>query len=178
MPLRLLHDEVKPMTLTKLRVALNLLKNAQIIGLEGEDYRLLKREVSAEALAEVAHEYAERGERDHKILERMVFYAQTGFCRWKVMLEYFGKASHARGCGMCDNCLNPPSRQLSPLPARRSERMPPQPSARFAFKGGEVVTVRKFGEGRVVSVAGDRVTIAFPNSEIKAFMGEYVKAAG
>jgi ATP-dependent DNA helicase RecQ len=60
---------------------------------------------------------------------------------------------------------------------KRDNPVPQQPSTRFAFKEGEAVTVRKFGEGRVVSVAGDRVTIVFPNSEVKTFMGQYVNAA-
>jgi ATP-dependent DNA helicase RecQ len=38
----------------------------------------------------------------------MVFYAQTGLCRWRVLLEYFDQEPPFEGehCGHCDNCLN------------------------------------------------------------------------
>ena len=39
------------------------------------------------------------------MLERMVFYGQTGHCRWKVLLENFGEAEGFGACGTCDNCI-------------------------------------------------------------------------
>jgi ATP-dependent DNA helicase RecQ len=55
----------------------------------------------------LAAEYEERADRDHESLERMVFYAQTGFCRWRVLLEYFDEPLPFEDdrCGACDNCL-------------------------------------------------------------------------
>ena len=46
--------------------------------------------------------YADRSEHDREKLERMVFYAQTGLCRWRVLLEYFGETYPAPNCGSCD----------------------------------------------------------------------------
>ena len=34
----------------------------------------------------------------------MVFYGQTGHCRWKVLLENFDEAERLSSCGSCDNC--------------------------------------------------------------------------
>ena len=48
---------------------------------------------------------AARAKRDREKLERMIFYAQTAFCRWKVLLEYFEGAEDFDRCGTCDNCL-------------------------------------------------------------------------
>jgi ATP-dependent DNA helicase RecQ len=39
------------------------------------------------------------------MLERMVFYGQTGRCRWKVLLDNFGAAEGFEPCGSCDNCV-------------------------------------------------------------------------
>lgn len=59
----------------------------------------------------VAADYVERAERDRAALERMVSYAQTGLCRWRVLLEHLGETPPFDGgrCGHCDNCLHPPA---------------------------------------------------------------------
>jgi ATP-dependent DNA helicase RecQ len=49
----------------------------------------------------------------------------------------------------------------------------PQPSVP-ALHVGSTVSVPRFGEGRVVSIAGDKITIAFPDSSTKTFLREYV----
>jgi ATP-dependent DNA helicase RecQ len=65
------------------------------------------RRPDAALLERLAAEYEVRADRDHESLERMVFYAQTGFCRWRVLLEYFDEPLPFEGdrCGGCDNCL-------------------------------------------------------------------------
>ena len=40
--------------------------------------------VDAALCDRLARQYEERADRDHESLERMVFYARTGFCRWRV----------------------------------------------------------------------------------------------
>jgi ATP-dependent DNA helicase RecQ len=37
--------------------------------------------------------------------------------------------------------------------------------------------VAKYGEGTVVSVAGDQVTIEFPDGETRSFVADYVESA-
>jgi ATP-dependent DNA helicase RecQ len=50
-----------------------------------------------------------RHELDREKLERMIGYAQSGFCRWKLLLDYFGDPVPGfERCGRCDNCLSPP----------------------------------------------------------------------
>ncbi|TFW14780.1 RecQ family ATP-dependent DNA helicase [Duganella callida] len=52
----------------------------------------------------------EKHELDREKLERMIGYAQSGFCRWKLLLDYFGDPVPGfEHCCRCDNCLNPPS---------------------------------------------------------------------
>jgi ATP-dependent DNA helicase RecQ len=51
----------------------------------------------------------EKHELDREKLERMIGYAQSGFCRWKLLLDYFGDPVPGfETCCRCDNCLSPP----------------------------------------------------------------------
>nr|WP_315256705.1 ATP-dependent DNA helicase RecQ [uncultured Duganella sp.] len=52
----------------------------------------------------------EKHELDREKLERMIGYAQSGFCRWKLLLDYFGDPVPGfEQCCRCDNCLSPPA---------------------------------------------------------------------
>jgi len=52
----------------------------------------------------------DKQELDREKLERMIGYAQSGFCRWKLLLDYFGDLQpDFERCGRCDNCLSPPA---------------------------------------------------------------------
>lgn len=45
-----------------------------------------------------------------QLLAETSAYAQTGACRRKVLLHYFGEEYDSDNCGTCDNCLHPPKR--------------------------------------------------------------------
>jgi ATP-dependent DNA helicase RecQ len=52
----------------------------------------------------------EKHELDREKLERMISYAQSGFCRWKLLLDYFGDPVPGfERCCRCDNCTSPPA---------------------------------------------------------------------
>ena len=136
----------------KLKVALKLLKDA---GYAKQDRGLAlspasTTDIDAEVLAELADEYGRKSEADREKLERMIFYAQTAFCRWKVLLEYFEEAEDFDRCGTCDNCLDPPELRLARKTTRPrwARRMV---AASAAFKTGDRVRVPRYGEGRVAS---------------------------
>jgi hypothetical protein len=48
-------------------------------------------------------------------------------------------------------------------------------STAIQFKGGERVSHHEFGDGLVVSVAGDTITVAFKKAGIKRLSAEYAK---
>ena len=124
------------------------------------------------AIERMAKGYVEKAERDHDALERMVFYAQTGFCRWRVLLDYFDEPMEGEHCGHCDNCLHPPAER--PV---RAEPISVPALHGSPFKAGDEVRVPRYGGGRVEQVAGDEVKVVFPDGAKRSFVAEFVQAA-
>jgi ATP-dependent DNA helicase RecQ len=92
--------------LTKLRVVLSVLEDRGLMtkGRSG-GCRLRAAAANDDGLAaRLAADYATRAESDKEKLERMVIYAQTSLCRWKVLLEYLGEPAAWEMCAVCDNC--------------------------------------------------------------------------
>ncbi|HEV2483766.1 MAG TPA: DNA helicase RecQ [Puia sp.] len=42
-----------------------------------------------------------------QLINEMVGFAETGVCRRKVLMSYFGEEYTTENCGVCDNCLHP-----------------------------------------------------------------------
>ncbi|MNM90364.1 hypothetical protein D3C81_1026230 [compost metagenome] len=111
----------------------------------------------------------------------MVAYAQSGLCRWKLLLDYFGDAGDFGRCCTCDNCLSPPALAMPmalddvPLPQLPAEQPVVPPAEQIAV--GSRVRVPRYQIGTVLSVAGDQVTIAFPENTTRVFMAEFVAPA-
>jgi len=176
-----LHQEFAYLSARRLRVALKLLEDGGIICRDAQPgYHLLKKEADATELHALLHIQLAKDKHDREALERMVFYAQTGFCRWKVLLEYFDEKTDWKHCGSCDNCVHPPKAALPVLPkqTRYSSKAPhfsAVPLRTPEFSSGTTVQVPKFGEGKVVAILGDKITVQFPNSEKRTFLHGYVK---
>jgi ATP-dependent DNA helicase RecQ len=160
----------------KLKVALKLIKDAGYLRQDRNfRYRLVRDDADPDALVALADEYGKKSESDREKLERMIFYAQTAFCRWKVLLEYFEEAEDFDRCGACDNCIDPPERRLAPKSRRPrwARRIPP--ARAVAFKQGDRVRVPRYGEGRVQSATAEQVEIVFPNGKKRQFLYAYVE---
>jgi ATP-dependent DNA helicase RecQ len=130
----------------------------------------------------MAEVYRQKQERDKEALEQMVSYAVSGFCRWKLLLDYFGdEVEGFEKCCRCDNCLNPPAAVLTEDIEIRDDEFDLEPEGETpagpAFDTGARVTVPKYGEGVVLSVAGDQVHIEFPDGEQRAFLADFVAPA-
>ena len=106
----------------------------------------------------------------------MVFYAQTGFCRWKVLLEHFGEGEGFDRCGRCDNCVSPPLRKLTPPKRRHLDRAPPRP--RTPYRPGDYAQVQRYGLGRVIAANASSVTLEFPDGTRRDFVPQFVRRAG
>ncbi|RZI42126.1 ATP-dependent DNA helicase RecQ [Herbaspirillum sp. HC18] len=169
-----LQEHLDQVSDSHLQVSLKLLKDGGLLEQDDNlDYRLKRLRVKNRELKELVDIYRDKSAHDHEALERIVFYAQTGFCRWKVLLEYFGEQVEWSHCGVCDNCRRPPEQALSPEHVR--EHAPSATPTKAPLRAGSAVRVPKYGEGLVVSCAGDKITIRFPDSRTKTFLASYVE---
>jgi ATP-dependent DNA helicase RecQ len=134
-----------------------------------------KRESNVEAMLE---QYRNRTRRDHEALERMIDYAQTGQCRWRNILAYFGEAAFDR-CGTCDNCVNPPRVDPLPEPVLQDGGSRPKgnnlPDTRRPFSKGDPVRVRRYGIGEVQFSTADQVAVVFSDGTVRTFLSKFVK---
>jgi ATP-dependent DNA helicase RecQ len=165
-----------------LKVCLKLLKDGKLLNQNRKlGYSLKAPSDKSPSYAQLAQIYVEKQERDKQALEQMVAYAQSGFCRWKLLLEYFGDAGDFQRCCTCDNCQSPPALaapiSLDELPlASTAPPAPAEPPAPVITVGSRV-RVPRFEIGTVLSVAGGQVTIAFPENTTRTFMAEFVAPA-
>lgn len=172
----------------KLRVALALLRHQHIV-LQRRDGRLsvTRPDLGSATMQALAASYQERRDEDRAMLEQMVSYAQTGYCRWKLLLERLGATPDSfERCGTCDNCRRIDTQLAMPdseadtieVPAGNDilPAMPLVPITQpLPFEPGQAVRVRRYGSGTVVSVDALSVTVEFENQQQRSFDPNYVK---
>jgi ATP-dependent DNA helicase RecQ len=177
MPITLENIEplLKELPRGKLKVILQLLKEARLLKRNRHGaYRLLQQDISRDTLEQITHNYEDRQEHEREALERIVAYAQSGFCRWKLLMTYFGDENFDH-CGICDNCLHPPVPMEEPQPVQKTRLRKPAPRKQpDDIQVGGFVSVPKYDEGQVVSIAGDQVTVTFPDNETRTFLRTFV----
>ena len=159
---------------TKIKVACKLLADAGAVRrLPGGALRATGAWLDADRIEQLAGRYADKATLDREKLERMVFYAQTRICRWKVLLEYFGDALPGDRCGTCDNCRRAARGErpaaISPL------RQAATSTRRADYREGERVRVPRYGQGTVRTVAGNEITVDFVNGDTRTFLRSYVR---
>jgi ATP-dependent DNA helicase RecQ len=128
----------------------------------------------AKRLAELAKSYIVRSQADYEKLERMIFYAQTGLCRWRVLLDYFGDTATFDRCTFCDTCKHAAEQAVIEAVAAPAAA----PGARRTVRPlgpGDAVGVPRLGTGRVKTTLGDEITVEFPDGAIKTFLRGYVR---
>ena len=165
------------MSASRVRVALKLLKDD---GLLAQDKHLRiragRKVADTASFDRLAGAYAEKAERDRDALEQMVSYAQSGYCRWQLLLQYFGEADEApQPCINCDNCQRTRLMEAA-IPAPIEVASEVVPSVPALFSVGSRVRVPRHEEGEVIAIAGDMVTITFNDGgENKTFLASYVQ---
>ena len=164
-----------PIALTKVQVALQLLKDGGAVSANRRRELQLGKHADDDMVRGWADEYRLRDERDRAALERMVFYAQTGFCRWKVLLEHFGEGDGFERCARCDNCVSPPLRRLTPPKRRAATVRPARP--RPPYRPGDYAHVQRYGVGRVIAASTASVTLEFPDGSTRRFVPRFVRLA-
>ncbi|NML48573.1 RecQ family ATP-dependent DNA helicase [Ramlibacter sp. G-1-2-2] len=165
----------------KLQVALGLLRKDRIVGQARDgSLRLLKAQAGGARMRELTETYGRKRDLDREALERMVFYAQTGQCRWRVLLEHLEGGAPFERCEHCDNC-----RRIAAHEAVVEDLLRRAPVVEEAeeedtspvFTRGDVVEVKRYGRGVVEEANATQVTVAFADRSRRSFLPEYVKRA-
>jgi ATP-dependent DNA helicase RecQ len=162
---------------SKLQVALGLMRRRGIVAADSEGaLRLRQQGLQPQALRDLMAAYRDKRVQDRETLERMVFYAQTGQCRWQVLLEHLEGEAHTEHCGHCDNCVRVKQlQQQQEAQAREAPCTPqPPPTHQPIFAPGEVVQVKRYGRGEVRRATSLEVTVAFSDGSVRSFQPEYV----
>jgi len=161
----------------KVQVALAVLRERRIVRQHADARLSLQRPgIAADALAAMLELYRDRREQDQATLERMVFYAQTGLCRWEVLLSHLEGEAPAQRCGSCDNCRRIAMHTAQAESSVTVEAAPAQacgPASGFAPEA--MVRVRRYGVGQVVSADALAVDIAFADGSQRSFHPDFVR---
>ena len=174
-----LDARLPAMPKNRLSVTLSLLRDGGLATCTAaHGWRRSRRDATADNLGALASDYARKSERDQEALDRMVFFAQTGFCRWKVLLEGFDEAlpGGAERCGCCDNCVRLASEAVEqldePAPVPRLIEIKAAPSP---FEVGDAVKAPRYGEGVVAHIKGEEIGVRFPDKSLRTFLATFLK---
>ncbi|MCS5717585.1 RecQ family ATP-dependent DNA helicase [Herbiconiux sp. CPCC 205763] len=134
----------------------------------------LTREVTAEQARAAVDEMAEqRLQIEESRLAMVRAYAETLGCRRQFLLAYFGDEL-AEPCGNCDTCESGTAYRQHP----GADSAATASSAASGFHEGQRVHHVTWGEGEVVSVGADRVTVFFESAGYRVLSLEAVARDG
>jgi ATP-dependent DNA helicase RecQ len=165
---------------SKLQVALGLLRRQQIVSQDAAGgLRLDRRGLAPDALDQLMRAYRDKRGQDRAGLERMVFYAQTGQCRWRVLLDHLEGEAPFERCHRCDNCRRIAAHEAvldhlaeQATDAQRQDTASDQPQP--GFSRGDIVAVKRYGRGIVAEANALQVTVAFSDGTRRCFQPAYV----
>ena len=168
---------------SKLQVALGLLRKDKVVAMARDgSLRLQARSASGERMRALTEGYGRKRDLDREALERMVFYAQTGQCRWRLVLDHLEGEAPFERCGHCDNCRRIAAHEavvedLLRREQAQEEEEDAQDSESPVFARGDLVEVRRYGRGVVEEATTTQVTVAFADRSRRSFLPEYVRRA-
>lgn len=154
---------------SRLTSAVNLLEQAGAVETNG-DGDLVWREGTVKPAVEEAARLAEARRRvDRSRADMMRGYAETGGCRRRFLLGYFGEELPAL-CGACDTCR---SGSAARVEASRGDG-----DADASWQVGLDVRHEAWGDGSIVSEDGDRITVLFDEEGYKTLALEAIERSG
>jgi ATP-dependent DNA helicase RecQ len=154
---------------TRRTAALNLLEQADAVVTDDEG-SFRRTPMDTEEAVDRAVRIAERRrEMVRSRIQMMREYADTTDCRRRLLLGYFGE-QRAEPCGYCDNC----DAGTSTRPDGRGTRA----AEAAGMTAEERVHHPDFGEGMVMSVEDDRVTVLFAEHGYKTLALDAVRERG
>jgi ATP-dependent DNA helicase RecQ len=174
-----LREALPDVSANKLDVCLKMLVDEQLVARDRHRrMRLADAAPEQAAIAAAVERFEQMRRHDKQVLERMIEYAQSGRCRWRLLLEHFGDMHEIERCGECDNCRHPPSAgSLAPadeasLPDATHRK---RDARQRGWQVGERVRVPRYGGGEVVLATTEQVVILFPDGVTRTFLSGYVK---
>ena len=168
---------------SKVRVILSALEQLGLVAQDDEGRFVRVGTAMTEAdIESVSRAYAERHLADRDRLERMVHYAQTALCRWKVLLEYFGAPEPFTSCGHCDTCRRPvtavqPAVHRDFSPEGIHVREAASAAAAPVYRTGDTIVVPVHGAGEVQRVEDDKVELRFADGVTRKFRRDFLETA-
>jgi len=169
---------------SKVQVALGLLRKDRIVSQSRDGtLKLQGRSATGERMRALTEGYGRKRDLDREALERMVFYAQTGQCRWRVLLEHLEGGAPFERCEHCDNCRRIAAHEavveelLRKAPQEEEEASEAESAGAPVFARGDLVEVRRYGRGVVEEASGTQVTVVFADRSRRSFLPEYVRKA-
>jgi ATP-dependent DNA helicase RecQ len=165
----------------KMQVAIGLLRRQKIVERADDGgLRLLRQGLDGTSLGRLMQAYRDKRSLDEAGLERMVFYAQTGQCRWRVLLDHLEGEAPFERCEHCDNCRRIASHEavldhLASQPSVNGNRNDnDNPLQAPGFARGDIVQVRRYGRGIVEEANALQVTVAFSDGSRRCFQPDFV----
>lgn len=161
----------------KVLAALALLRQERVVSQDRRGgLHVRQAQLAPARFGELASGYEKRRLADKATLERMVFYAQSGQCRWRTLLADLDAAAQLERCGTCDNCKRIAAHEAT----MSSEIVLPTPSSsgssEMTFRVDDPVTVKRYGRGAVVATDPLSVTVVFADGSQRCFDPAYVRA--
>lgn len=164
----------------RVRGILNLLAGERLVrrDAQGRWRATAGRRLDDDALGRVLQACEQRREQDKAELEAMVAYAQSGTCRWQLLLRHFEPEADHPGCHHCDSC-----RRLQAFQALREAEAANGAAADTGAQpirvlaAGTSVRVKRYGLGEVIGGDGSSLTIRFPGGAERSFHPDFVRPA-
>ncbi|ROR66468.1 RecQ family ATP-dependent DNA helicase [Agrococcus jenensis] len=154
---------------SRLTSAVNLLEQTGALETNGDGDLVWREGTVKPAVAEAARLAEARRRVDRSRIDMMRGYAETGGCRRRFLLGYFGEELPER-CGACDTCRSGS--------AARVEEARGEGDADGSWRVGLEVRHEAWGEGSVVSEDGDRITVLFDEEGYKTLAVETLERTG
>ncbi|MDH6165468.1 ATP-dependent DNA helicase RecQ [Variovorax boronicumulans] len=161
---------------TRMQSGIAVLRQAQLLKIDRQGrIAIRKRAVAPADFSAVLDAYKDRRIQDRETLERMVSYAQSGQCRWQLLLSDLDPSADLKRCGSCDNCRRiaaHESAMAQPIVMRHEAGTPARKMP--AFAADDRVKVKRFGPGVVIAADAGSVTVAFADGAERCFHPDYV----
>ena len=162
---------------TRMQSGIAVLKQSQVLQVDRRGRLSVRQRAAGKVdFTAVLDAYKTRRQQDRETLERMVSYAQSGQCRWQLLLSDLDRAAEPKRCGTCDNCRR--------IAAHENEMAQPivvngnnaGAAARTlpAFAADDRVRVRRFGPGVVIASDATSITVGFEDGTQRCFHPDYV----